>query len=149
MPLPPPRLREFAPADLPRLMEIAAECFGSSAWGESHFAPRPARTVWVAETGAAGPVGYCVIECIADEAELQAVAVAAAWRRRHVGEGLLLAARATARVRGARHIYLEVRESNLAAQMFYRRFGFAPTGTRPGYYRDPDEAAVLMSATTD
>lgn len=139
-------IRAFRPADLPLLMELARICFGSSAWGESHFAPRAGRVVWVAENGDLAPVGYCVIECVADEAELQAVAVAAGWRRLGVGAALLATARATAHERGAQRVYLEVRESNRGAQEFYRRFGFAVSGTRPGYYRDPAEAALLMSA---
>ncbi|HET9784202.1 MAG TPA: ribosomal protein S18-alanine N-acetyltransferase [Terriglobales bacterium] len=131
---------------MPQLMELARLCFGSSAWGESHFAFRPGRVVWVAESGDAGPVGYCVVECVADEAELQAVAVADNWRRHGVGAALLSAARASAQQRGAQQVYLEVRESNDAAQAFYRRFGFAVSGRRPSYYRDPPEAALLMSA---
>jgi ribosomal-protein-alanine N-acetyltransferase len=140
------QVRAFRPSDLPPLMELARRCFGSSAWGESHFAPRPGRVVWVAENGDLAPVGYCVIECVADEAELQAVAVTDAFRRQGVGKALLAAARATAHEHGAETIYLEVRESNHAARAFYHRLGFAVTGARPGYYRDPPEAALLMSA---
>jgi ribosomal-protein-alanine N-acetyltransferase len=41
-------------------------------------------------------------------------------------------------------VFLEVRESNLAAVRFYETHGFARAGQRAGYYRDPDEVAVLM-----
>jgi ribosomal-protein-alanine N-acetyltransferase len=40
---------------------------------------------------------------------------------------------------------LEVRESNLAAQAMYQKFGFEVTGRRSGYYRDNSEAALLMT----
>ncbi len=40
--------------------------------------------------------------------------------------------------------YLEVRESNTGAIAFYEKQGFAKTGRRKGYYREPDEAAVTM-----
>ncbi|MDO4997301.1 MAG: ribosomal protein S18-alanine N-acetyltransferase [Neisseria sp.] len=43
--------------------------------------------------------------------------------------------------------FLEVRQSNAAAQNLYRKFGFAATGERKNYYRCADgssENAVLM-----
>jgi ribosomal-protein-alanine N-acetyltransferase len=43
---------------------------------------------------------------------------------------------------------LEVRESNMAAQAMYRKYGFAVTGTRKKYYNDNGEDAVIMSTET-
>ena len=48
------------------------------------------------------------------------------------------------KARGVSRVYLEVRESNAAATMFYEKHGFRKKGTRNGYYRNPDEAAVLL-----
>ncbi len=42
-------------------------------------------------------------------------------------------------------IYLEVRESNKAAQALYYSFGFEAVGRRIGYYRSPRENAILMA----
>ena len=42
-------------------------------------------------------------------------------------------------------IYLEVRQSNVAAQELYSKFGFEVTGRRLRYYTDNDEDALLMS----
>ena len=39
-----------------------------------------------------------------------------------------------------------MRASNEAAQALYRRFGFAPVGTRAGYYRHPLEDALVLWA---
>jgi ribosomal-protein-alanine N-acetyltransferase len=39
---------------------------------------------------------------------------------------------------------LEVRISNRAAIALYERAGFVQDGRRRGYYRDPEEDAVLM-----
>jgi ribosomal-protein-alanine N-acetyltransferase len=44
---------------------------------------------------------------------------------------------------GAKLAYLEVRESNKAAQDLYLEFGFKVTGHRPRYYITED--AVLMT----
>lgn len=46
--------------------------------------------------------------------------------------------------RDATH-FLEVRESNLAAQALYRTCGFVETGRRAGYYEFPREAAIVMT----
>jgi ribosomal-protein-alanine N-acetyltransferase len=45
---------------------------------------------------------------------------------------------------GIRRVFLEVRESNLAAIKLYEKAGFASTGKRKAYYRDPDEDARLL-----
>ena len=41
---------------------------------------------------------------------------------------------------------LEVRESNRAAQRFYKSLSFKPVYSRPHYYPD-GEGAIVMSAT--
>jgi ribosomal-protein-alanine N-acetyltransferase len=51
---------------------------------------------------------------------------------------------AWAQRQGARRMELEVRISNRAAIALYERAGFVQDGRRRGYYRDPEEDAVLM-----
>ena len=46
---------------------------------------------------------------------------------------------------GVKSWYLEVRESNTAAQALYRSAGFSSVGTRKNYYINPVEDAVLMN----
>ena len=46
--------------------------------------------------------------------------------------------------RGGAAVYLEVRDSNEAAQALYRGRGFLASGRRKGYYRLPAEDAVVM-----
>ncbi len=41
-------------------------------------------------------------------------------------------------------VFLEVRESNLAAQVLYKKYGFLPVGVRRNYYQDPTENAIVM-----
>ena len=45
---------------------------------------------------------------------------------------------------GVRSLYLEVRESNVAARALYDSEGFAAVGRRRGYYRNPLEDALLL-----
>jgi [ribosomal protein S18]-alanine N-acetyltransferase len=98
---------------------------------------------WVAET-AATLAGFLIVRVIAPEAEILNVAVAAAQRRRGIAAALLTEVENTLRKDNVTRLFLEVRESNQPAIAFYKKHGFAVTGARPGYYREPPESAVLM-----
>jgi ribosomal-protein-alanine N-acetyltransferase len=80
-------------------------------------------------------LGFALTRAVAGEAELLLCAVAPAWRRRGLASELVAAAVAESRARGARRLYLEVRENNVGARKLYERLGFLPVGTRPGYYK--------------
>jgi len=41
-------------------------------------------------------------------------------------------------------VFLEVRESNQAARIFYKSMGFQEVSTRREYYEFPSEAAIVM-----
>jgi ribosomal-protein-alanine N-acetyltransferase len=90
-------------------------------------------------------VGYGGIWMMVDEAHLTTFAVEPRWRRRGVGEHLLLALLDLALARRAREATLEVRVSNLAARRLYEKFGFRPVGIRPHYYSDDGEDALIMT----
>lgn len=91
--------------------------------------------------------GFLCAHSAADEAELQAIAVAGGHRAQGIGSGLMEAFCAWAKAAGARTAHLEVREGNAAAIAFYLRRGFIETGRRPRYYRDNGETALLLAKT--
>jgi ribosomal-protein-alanine N-acetyltransferase len=87
-------------------------------------------------------VGYLVCSRYADVWHLMNIAVDPSLRRRGCGTALLeeLLDRA-----GPDQPYtLEVRTSNAPAIALYERFGFRSAGTRPRYYHDTGEDAVIM-----
>jgi ribosomal-protein-alanine N-acetyltransferase len=90
-------------------------------------------------------VAYAGIWLLVDEAHITTFAVAPAWRRRRVGERLLMAALDLSVARGAHEATLEVRLSNVAARRLYEKFGFRPVGIRPRYYSDDHEDALIMT----
>ena len=137
-------IRRAEPGDAAPLLALARGCFGAAAWDPFQYWNRDDHEVLVADLGGGNCGGFCVLACAADEAEIQSLAVAPAMRRQGIGALLLQATLTAARERGAAHVHLEVRESNTAARAFYRRHGFQETGRRRLYYRDPEEAAVLM-----
>jgi ribosomal-protein-alanine N-acetyltransferase len=88
--------------------------------------------------------GFILGRHSAGEGEILNLAVTPARRRKGGGGALLKAALEEFSARGVSRVFLEVRESNEAAIAFYGKHGFSKTGTRPGYYREPNEAAIVM-----
>lgn len=89
----------------------------------------------------AGYVGYRVV---VDEMHIVIVAVDPVRRRQGIATQMIAQALAHARDRGCVRTTLEVRASNIEAQQLYFRHGFAPVGTRPGYYMKPKEDALIL-----
>ncbi len=90
-------------------------------------------------------VGFGGVWLMVDEAHITTFAVDPAWRRRRIGERLLVAILDVAAARGAREATLEVRLSNLPARRLYEKYGFRPVGLRPRYYSDDNEDALVMT----
>ena len=88
--------------------------------------------------------GFIVGRQIADQAEILNLAVSPARRRKGEAGALLRATLDEFRARQVNYVFLDVRESNEAGIAFYAKHCFSQTDVRPNYYRDPDEAAVVM-----
>ena len=65
-------------------------------------------------------------------------------RRHGIGAVLLDRVLDIAATFGAQSVFLEVRESNEAAQKLYASRRFAVAGRRKAYYRKPSEDALVM-----
>ncbi len=89
--------------------------------------------------------GYIAARINADELHVNNIGVWPETRRRGVGGALLGAALELAAGCGAYEAVLEVRASNLPAQMMYERFGFEVVGERRNYYKEPVEDAKIMT----
>ncbi len=137
-----PVIRQAASADLPTLLQIEEECFARPHWKAGDFKPDECQ---VAETENS-VAGFLVSRetfpgdgSSPPEREILNLAVRKSFRRQGVASALLkheLARQAT--------YFLEVRESNIAAQALYRRFGFAEISRRQSYYQSPVETAIVM-----
>jgi ribosomal-protein-alanine N-acetyltransferase len=90
-------------------------------------------------------LGFASIWVMADEAHLTNIAVRNQLQRQGIGELLLISIMDLAAELKAEFITLEVRVSNVSAQRLYQKFGFNQVGTRPGYYTDNREDALLMT----
>lgn len=91
-------------------------------------------------------VAYGGLWVILEDAHITTIAVHPAHQRRGYGELLLNTLLDESIARGACWVTLEVRESNIAAQELYKKYGFSIVNTRRGYYSDNDENALVMWA---
>ncbi|MGD2040345.1 MAG: ribosomal protein S18-alanine N-acetyltransferase [Anaerolineae bacterium] len=92
-----------------------------------------------------GPVlGYGGFWLLVDEAHIATIAVHPEWRRRGLGELLLLTMLERAAEQDAQRATLEVRVSNTTAQSLYTRYGFSIVSLQRRYYADNNEDAFIM-----
>jgi ribosomal-protein-alanine N-acetyltransferase len=87
--------------------------------------------------------GFLVARHLAPEWELENIVVTPGARRIGLGSQLIEALVVKARETNSEAMFLEVRESNVAARALYQKTGFKLTGRRKAYYANPPEDAVL------
>lgn len=90
-------------------------------------------------------VAYCSFYVAASQADIVNIAVLPEFRRKRLGSSLLTSVLQHAGQIGVEQIFLEVRESNLAARTLYLSKGFEKVGLRARYYPDNGEDALLMA----
>jgi len=139
-------IRPASNGDLAALATLEAASF-SVPWNEAALAGhlRASYTLSLLLLEEDRPVGYLLAGFSPPEGELYRVAVLPEARRRGYGRLLLEAFFREAEKRDVYSLYLEVRESNEAAIALYRCAGFRPVFLRENYYREPTEAALVMS----
>jgi len=142
-------IRPMTPADLDRVLAIAASLPTAPQWPRSAYQAAldpeaaPRRIALVAE--AAGLVeGFIVASLLPPQAELELIAVAAAAQRRGLARWLFQVLAAELRAAQLTEVILEVRAGNQPALDFYQRMGWLVSGRRTRYYQNPEEDAILM-----
>lgn len=90
-------------------------------------------------------VGFLAVQTVLDEMEILQIAVRADFQRLGIASQLMAAVMDY----WEGDIFLEVRESNRAAQALYTRQHFTKIGKRKDYYRHPVEDAVMMKRERD
>ena len=131
--------------DLAAVVRLEEMCF-SIPWSntaiEEAFANELYRFVAVEEKGVI--VGYANFRMVADEGEIERVAVHPDSRRRGYGRKLMEAMVEYSRKKGVRDMTLDVRVNNEKAINLYESCGFVEEGRRKDYYREPTEDAIIM-----
>lgn len=130
--------RDFAVA----IQAILDELYAHSPWTfEQTFADmlREDTTYYLAFSEEQELLGFLATSTVMDEIEITNLAVAQAYQGQGIARLLL---QQLAECDGK--IFLEVRQSNVAAQKLYQQFGFETYYERQDYYQNPTEDAILM-----
>ena len=137
-------IRLLAREHLAEVAEIERLCF-SQPWSEQSLG------LLIADGGVGfvalvdGAVAaYGGMLYVLDEGQITNIATHPDYRRRGLARAVVDALCEYAMEKELCSVFLEVRESNLAARELYRGCGYGEIGTRRRFYRDPTEDAVLM-----
>jgi len=143
------RIRPATSEDVSTIVAIQLKNPQAAQWQESDYvrlAEVPNGVLLVAE-GATGQIlGFAAAQSVADEAELQNLAVDPEHQRHGLGHALLDGVRCRLRAAGTKRVYVEVRPSNEPALALYQSSGYAVVGRRQDYYPSPREDALVLSA---
>ena len=148
-------VRSMRPHDRNVAASLYAQCFDAPwerAWTAAEFArllESPGCFGALLMTGDQ-PDGLAVARVAADEAEVLTIGVVPTARRRGGATLLLSTLSRRCRRRGARHIFLEVAEDNLAARHLYEAHGFVIVGRRNNYFdRGPHGHVTALTMRRD
>lgn len=140
-------IRRLAYADLSRVVAIERRSFPAP-WSLPMFLLELSKAggIALAAEDENEVIGYLVCSRFDEDWHIMNVAVAPHRRRRGVARALLTALIERIGDPQAR-LTLEVRVSNAGARALYESLGFLAAGTRPRYYSDNGEDALIMWRT--
>lgn len=147
MPALPMPIRRATATDIPDLMALEKQAATAAHWSAQQYEAAfsrepPLRLVLILEQET-GAQGFIMGRMLDKEWEIENIVVAGPARRRGLGTRLLGEFLDLARARGASKVFLEVRESNLAARRLYEKRAFAESDRRKRYYQEPEEDAIV------
>ncbi|MFR5875760.1 MAG: ribosomal protein S18-alanine N-acetyltransferase [Eubacterium sp.] len=128
------------------IFKIENACF-STPWSEKSIAEslaNPNSLFYIAFVDGKA-AGYMGLQIFSGEGYVTNIATLPEYRRQGVAKALINEAIKN----DMEFITLEVRKSNNAAIHLYSRLGFEEVGTRPNFYREPIEDAILMTRYFD
>lgn len=143
--LKPVTIRRMTEDDLDSVMEIERGAFPSS-WNWADFLSCIENSGCEARVAHRGPVvvGFVIWEVRDGGLHIMNLAVGQDQRRLGIGTQLVNHVVRLVDPSRCRYVFLEVRERNLPAQLFYRRLGFQARRVLRGFYPDTSEDAYLM-----
>jgi [ribosomal protein S18]-alanine N-acetyltransferase len=129
------------------MMALEASAITAAHWSEEQYRAalsqsQPRRLVLVIEEDVSLR-GFLIGREVDRDWEIENIAIAETRRQQGLGSQLLVEFLNITRRNQGNSVFLEVRESNFAARRLYEKRGFTKSGLRKGYYRQPDEDAVV------
>ncbi len=144
-------IRPAKPSDLETLLALEQNAASAAHWPVATYQKlfdgnEADRVALVAERDQ-HVAGFIVAHTVAGEWEIENVVVHADARRKGIASALLWTVLEYVRAEGPGRVFLEVRESNVAARRLYAVAGFRESGRRKGYYNNPAEDALILECT--
>jgi len=139
------KIRHAREADLPEILRLERDCFPAP-WSSEMYRTEFDRevAVFLVAEHAEKIAGHACAWAMMDEGHILKIAVHGEVRRKGLGRAIMDVLAGEFMKRGVKVMWLEVRESNRTARLFYQRLGFDEVGVRKRYYSDTGEDAVLM-----
>jgi ribosomal-protein-alanine N-acetyltransferase len=130
-------IRPATESDLDAIWRLQSACGQAAQWTPADYLVDQCHVATAGEEVA----GFAVARQTApDELEILNVAVEPRFRRRGLARKLIQAL-----LDGHRgKVFLEVRQSNVAARKLYYSLGFEAIAVRESYYTNPGESAIVM-----
>jgi ribosomal-protein-alanine N-acetyltransferase len=131
--------------DMPCVLGIEAASF-EFPWTEDEFLRclRQRDCIGMVAEQAERVVGFMIYELHRTRIHVLSFAVHPEFRRQAVGRTMMEKLVAKLAYQRRNRIVLEVRETNLPAQLFFRSLGFKATGVLRNFYEDSTEDAFMM-----
>jgi len=146
-------IREAHESDLPELLKLEHECFGSDSWSEDNLRSELVEhhTYYLAVEIDGRLVGYAGLSKLPanSQSDIQTIAVAPMARGIGLGHEVMNRLIRRAVELGATEVFLEVRADNPIAQKLYRKLGFEQISVRKNYYRPDGVDAIVMRLVPD
>ena len=93
-------------------------------------------------------IGICVFHVVLDEAQINFFVVNQKYREKGFGSYLMSFLIKYCEKLNINKLFLEVSQSNVAAEKFYSRFNFSTVGIRRNYYKDGSNALIKEKKLT-
>jgi ribosomal-protein-alanine N-acetyltransferase len=141
----PVHIRWMIRRDMPEVLAIEQECF-EFPWYEDDFIRclRQRNCIGMVAEASERVVGFMVYELHKHRLHVLNFAVSDAFRRRGIGTQMTKKLISKLSHDRRSRIMLEVRETNLPAQLFFRAVGFRAVSVLRKFYEDTPEDAYLM-----
>ena len=141
------KIKPMEKSDVDSVVLIEEKAYGQHHWSKDSFMSELSNELakyFSAFNENGELIGYAGCWQILEEAHITTIAVLPQYRRKSLGEALLVTLLEQCYRDMIKYITLEVRVSNTAAITLYEKYGFKSLGVRKGYYQDNNEDALIM-----
>ncbi len=139
------RIREMTAEDVEDAWKLEEMYLGKEAWTMKQLLDAMTRddTIYLVSEMAGRIVGLCGVQNISGDGEITNVSVSGDVRRMGCAYKMLRQLMERGNGIGIKDYTLEVRAANAPAIGLYEKLGFVSEGTRPGFYDEPKDDAVI------